>query len=106
MKEASGGRGIYAGSGSGKNRGRGAAIARPMLIDGRWVVLAKSLVYFSSACCTGAVGITLMPLRCLQCENSCRLTDRQTKYSQSLRVRAEDFNKDKGMNGFAIFAAR
>ena len=51
------------------------------------VVLAKSIVSFSSACCTGAVGIALMALRYLQCENSrgqTTLTDQP-----SLRMRAE-----------------
>ena len=70
------------------------------------VVLAKSLVYFSSACCTGAVGVALMLLRCLQCENSCRLTDRPSTVTLAAHARQGLINKDKGMNGFAIFAAK
>ena len=54
------------------------------------VVLAKSLVYFSSACCTGAFGIALMPLRFLQCENKRRQTHTHRPSTEpSLCMRAE-----------------
>ena len=46
------------------------------------IVLAKSLVYFSSTCSTEAVGTAITPPGSLQCENNRRQTHRHTHTNQ------------------------
>ena len=103
-KEVSGSRGTRGQVGSGKKTEGG---ARPMVCTrmltpagssnvvldnasysiSNAVILAKSLVYFSSNCCTGAFGIALMPLRCLQCEKKCRQTHRPSTITLAAHAR-------------------